>query len=108
MDHYLVELSFVVISIIAAVIIYRWHNSPANTFDLVDALLGADGKVSLFKISQAVALSVSTWGFVILIQQGKLTEWYFTAYMSVWATASVVKTIAAQLGGGGNASPNQG
>ena len=106
MANYLVELSFAVISIVAAIILYRWNKSPSNTFDLIDALLGTDGKVSLFKISQAVALTVSTWGFVILTQQGKLTEWYFTAYMSVWATASVVKTVAAQLGGGGNASPN--
>lgn len=106
MANYIVELSFAIIAIITAIIVYKWNSNTTNTFNLVDAILGIDGKVSLFKISQAVSLSVSTWGFVILVQQGKLTEWYFTAYMSVWATANVIKTVAAQINKGDNASSN--
>jgi hypothetical protein len=103
MDHYLVELSIAFLALVASFVLYKWHTNSSNTFDLTDILLGPDGKVSLYKVSQAVALAVSTWGFIILIQQGKLTEWYFTAYMGVWAGANVVKTVAAQITGGSNA-----
>jgi len=91
--NYLTEISFAVLAMIAAIILYRWQSNASNTFDLTDILLGDDSKASLYKVGQALALSVSTWGFVILVQQGKLTEWYFTAYMTVWAGANVARTI---------------
>jgi hypothetical protein len=73
-----------VIAIAACYMLYRWqHNHP--NFDLSDLLTGDNGKVSLAKFGQAAALIVSTWGFVALVQQGKLTESYFVGYMGIWA-----------------------
>jgi hypothetical protein len=92
-NAYALEASLAFITLIAIVLLYRWHTSKENNFDLTDALLGDDGKVSLFKIGQATALIVSTWGFIILIQQGKLTEIYFTTYMSIWAGINLARNI---------------
>lgn len=64
-------------------ILYRWQRTHPK-FDLSDLLTGDNGKVSLAKFGQTSALLVSTWGFVVLVQQGKLTETYFIGYMSVW------------------------
>lgn len=93
---YLIEGSILIIALLIGLLIYRWNASKENTFSLVDALLGDDGKASLFKIGQAVALATSTFGFLVQVQQGKLTEMYFTTYMTIWATANVVKTIFAK------------
>jgi hypothetical protein len=107
MVNYSVEISLAVISLVVCAILYTWQKDKSNSFDLMDALLGEDGKASLYRIGQATALITSTWGFIVLIQQGKLTEWYFTAYMTVWAGANVVKTIFAQPSGGTNAGTNK-
>jgi hypothetical protein len=72
----------------------------------MDALLDDNGKVSSFKVGQATALVVSTWGFVVLVQQDKLTEWYYTAYMTVWAGVSLAKNMFNT--GAQNASTNKG
>ena len=100
MDNNIVGLSFLSILLVCVLIIYVWNKAEDNTFRLIDALLGPDGKLSIYKLGQAVALVVSTWGFVILTQQGKLTEWYFSAYMGIWVTAGVVKSVTS---GGTNA-----
>lgn len=100
------ELSLAALTVLIGFLVYRWHNDPKNTFNLTDALLGSDNKVSIFKIGQAAALVSSTWGLVVLIQQGKLTEWYFAAYMGVWAGANMIKTVSAQINGGANAGSN--
>ena len=88
-----VELSILFVSIILSVIIYKWHTNPENTFNLAHALMDDTGKTSLFRIGQAVCLISSTWGFVVLIQQGKLTEMYFTTYMGIWAGVGLANKI---------------
>lgn len=42
---------------------------------------------SLGRVGQFIALLTSTWGFIALTIDGKLSEWYVTAYMLVWAGA---------------------
>lgn len=75
--------SLIFLAVLAAWVLYRWQKShPA--FDLADIITGENGKVSLKKIGVAVALVVSTWGFATLVQQGKLSEFYFIGYMAVW------------------------
>jgi hypothetical protein len=48
---------------------------------------------SIHKIGQCLALSVSTWGFVVLTTKGLLTEFYFTGYMTIWAGAVAIDKL---------------
>ena len=93
MNNYIVELSLGFITLVVFWIIYQWQKNNENTFDLTDALLGEDGKVSLYKIGQAAALVVSTWAFVVLVQRDKLTEYYFCGYMGIWSGINLAKNI---------------
>ncbi len=90
---YLTEISLALLSIACVTILIKWHNNPANRFDLTDALMGDDNKVSLYKIGQATALIVSTWAFIIMVQKDKLTEYYFYGYMGVWSGINLAKNI---------------
>lgn len=84
MEKYGAPVMLVALATLVAILLYRWqHNHPK--FDLSDLLTGDNGRVSLAKFGQTAALVVSTWGFAVLIQQGKLTESYFIGYMTVWA-----------------------
>lgn len=50
---------------------------------------------SLHKFGQLVALAISSWGFVYETLQGRMTEWYFGAYMVAWAAAEVANKYIA-------------
>lgn len=45
---------------------------------------------SLHKFGQLVALAMSSWGFVYETLNGRMSEWYFTAYMVAWTGAEAV------------------
>lgn len=75
--------ALVVLALIAAFILLRWQHSHPH-FDLADLITGPNGKVSLKKMGVCAALVVSTWGFATLVQQGKMSEFYFIGYMGVW------------------------
>lgn len=40
---------------------------------------------SIHKIAQLTALVVSTWGFVVLILKGSISETYYIGYMVTWS-----------------------
>lgn len=40
---------------------------------------------SIHKIAQLTALVVSTWGFVVLILKGTISETYYIGYMVTWS-----------------------
>jgi len=50
---------------------------------------------SLNKIGQGLALIVSTWGFLVLVERNLLTEFYFTGYMTVWAGSTALSQYLA-------------
>ncbi len=70
---------------------WLWQRRTDNKFDLLDLVNGGDGRLSLGKTGQLVALLVSTWGFVALTRAGELTEWYFLAYMATWTGVGVAR-----------------
>lgn len=76
------------------IVLWRWQRSHPN-FDLADLITNDDRRVSATKFAQTAALVVSTWGFVTLVQQGKLTEWYFGAYMLAFLGTRVAKDAIA-------------
>ncbi len=72
------------------VLLLTWHRA-ADEFDLRWSVVDATtGKVSLFKLGQLAALIVSTWGFVVLIERDKMTEFYFVGYMLAWSGANIL------------------
>ena len=90
---YLTEISLAFITTVIAILLIRWQFNKDNTFDLSHMLLGDDGKVSLFRFGQLMALITSTWAFITLVQQGKLTEWFFMSYMTIWSGINLAKNI---------------
>lgn len=97
MAAYATHFMLACIVVIAGYLLYTWqHNHPL--FDLADLITGDNGKVSLTKFSRACALIVSTWGFASLIQQGKMSEFYFVLYMAVWTGYDVAKLWASKPG----------
>jgi len=89
------NLSLTVISLVALILLWRWTRSHPE-FDLADLITGDNGKVSATKFAQTGAWVVATWGFVTLIQQGKMTEWFFAGYMGVCFGAKVAKDALAK------------
>lgn len=89
---FLPEISLTLLALFFSVVLYRWQKQN-DDFDLRHVLIGPDGKVSLFKIGQATALSVSSWAFIIMVQQDKLTEYYFLGYMTIWSGINLAKNI---------------
>jgi hypothetical protein len=75
----------IVATLVVLVSAWLWQRDKNNRFDLLDLISGDDGKLSLMRTGQLVALLVSTWGFVSLVRAEKLTEFYFTGYMLAWA-----------------------
>jgi ABC-type Mn2+/Zn2+ transport system permease subunit len=78
------------LAVFAVSLVTSWQRHHPK-FDLSDILTGDNGRVSLSKLGEASALVVSTWGFVVLTQQGKLSESYFIGYMTVWTGARILK-----------------
>lgn len=76
------NLALALIALGALVLMWQWTRSHPD-FDLADLLTGDNGRVSSTKLLKTGAWVVGTWGFVTLIQQGKMTEWYFAGYMGI-------------------------
>lgn len=80
-------LAIVVFFLIIILII--WHKDSDNRIDLKD-LVCKDEKLDEKKFTRLGAWIVSTWGFVYLVFDNKLTEWYFTGYMAIWVGNAIV------------------
>jgi hypothetical protein len=81
------------IAIILSILLYRWHSNPLSKFNLSDAIVDENGKFSLFRAGQATALIISSWAFIILVQQGTLTEYYFYGYMGIWSGVNLARNL---------------
>lgn len=79
----------VIATLVVLISAWLWQRDKKNKFDLLDLISGDDGKLSLAKTGQFVALMVSTWGFVAIIRADKMSEWYFAGYMLAWAGANI-------------------
>lgn len=61
---------------------FKWQMQD-DGFDLKD-IICANGKLSSSKVARFGAFMVSTWCFVYLTANDKLTEWFFMGYMAAW------------------------
>jgi hypothetical protein len=84
------DLSVAVLSVGSLVVfyvLYVWHKAN-HPFDLRQLLLdSATDKISIEKVGYITALIVSSWSFVTMVSKNTLTEWFFTAYIAVFAAA---------------------
>ena len=69
------------------------HRNPNDSFDMKD-LVGREGKLDEKKFTRFGAWVVSTWGFVYLIVNDKLSEWYFIGYMGAWVANAILDKYA--------------
>lgn len=53
--------------------------------DFKDYLRGDDGKTSPTMGFMVGCFLTTTWGFIVLVNKGLLTEWFFNGYIFLWA-----------------------
>jgi hypothetical protein len=70
------------------VFLVKWHVDSENDLDIRSAFM-KDGKLSLAKSGQALALIVSTWVLIYQTRNNRLTDWLFTGYMVAWSGANM-------------------
>ena len=97
MSQELFVVAILLIFMCGVVVTYKATKSKQFKFSLDDMFLNSKGKTSLAQFSIFTALIVSTWGFVALVQEGKMTEWYMTAYLGAFVLHGLgTKYIAGQ------------
>lgn len=78
-------------ALMALLVAYNWQRDAGNEFDLRDLFIDTTTRrMSPEKTAVMVALGVSSWGFISQIQDGKMTEWYFTGYIAAWGLSRAV------------------
>ena len=84
--HVMELLLFVLIAVSALGLVLMHFNpkSPLNLMDLVSVMVDGVRRLDEKKFTRFGAWVVSTWGFTYMVVEGKLTEWYYMGYMSVW------------------------
>ena len=90
-------ITFAIGGLLALLLLWHWTRSHPH-FDLSDLITGTNGKVSATKFAQTGAFIVATWGFATLVEQGKMTEYYFAGYMLAFVGARVTKDALAKPG----------
>lgn len=75
---------------VAVVVLLRtlW-NAKRRGLDLTDLVVGDDGKLSWSKLLACTCGITVTWGFVMKVLDGSITEWYFNGYAAICLGASV-------------------
>lgn len=83
-SHQLITLVglFIVIAPLVWVVIAA-HRDEKFQGTLWDLVSDKKDHLSVFQLGVITALLISSWGFVVLILSDKMTEWYFTIYMTV-------------------------
>jgi membrane-anchored protein YejM (alkaline phosphatase superfamily) len=90
------EIMYVVLTIIlvsCTIYLIRLNNDKRSSIYLLDLVTTA-GILNERKLTRFLTWVVSTWGFIYLLADHKLTEWYFIGYMGAWvANALIGKTV---------------
>ena len=87
-----VLLSFILIGI--SIWLYNKHNDNKSDIDLADLIM-VNGHISDGKLIRVATWVISSWGFIYLVLENSLTEWFFLYYMGAWvANALISKHIS--------------
>lgn len=65
--------------------LYNRNKDESSDIDLADLVIDGDTKrISSSKLIRLGTWLITSWGFVFLVSQGTLEEWYAIAYMGIW------------------------
>lgn len=76
-------------------VLWRLHQSPSG-FRVEDLLLGPDGRASWSKITAIGAFVVAVWVMVALTNSGRMTEWIFAFFVTVYSGVPVAFALIQQ------------
>jgi hypothetical protein len=76
-------------AIFLILLLVLWHKDKSVDFDMKTALM-YEGRFSLSKFGQFIALMTSTWIIIHQTKLGQLSEWLFTGYMLAWSGANLL------------------
>jgi len=86
------EILYSILAILFCITVYalwRLNQDKKSTISLID-LVSINGRLNERKLSRFGAWVVSTWGFVYLIVNNQLSEWYFVGYMGAWVANALI------------------
>jgi hypothetical protein len=89
---FLMYLVLVIVLLVFVRFLLRIDHDKKVTYSLMDLIVD-DGKIQERKVTRLGTWIVSTWGFVYLIIENKLDEWYFVGYMGVWVANAILGKI---------------
>lgn len=84
-------LAAVIIGI--AISVYKMHQDANSRFNVLDLLMEG-GRTSRIATAFMVALVATTWVFIKLAVDGKMTEGYMLAFGGMWVTPIVSRMFA--------------
>lgn len=85
-------LMYVILAMVLGCAVYllrKIDRDNKNNYSLMD-LIVSEGKIQERKVTRLGTWIVSTWGFVYLIIEGKLDEWYFVGYIGSWVANAIL------------------
>jgi hypothetical protein len=85
-------LMYIILVVILGFALYylrKVDKDKKNTYSVMDLIVD-DGKIQERKVTRLGTWVVSTWGFVYLIIEGKLDEWYFVGYIGAWVANAIL------------------
>lgn len=86
------EILYTVLALFFCTTVYalwRLNQDKNSTISIID-LVAVGGRLNERKFSRFGAWIVSTWGFVYLIVNNQLSEWYFVGYMGAWVANALI------------------
>ncbi len=84
-DNAILWMLLIITFLVSLFLMIKWQLTPDNGFDLKD-LICTNGRLSSSKVARFGAFIVSTWCFIYLTANDKLSEWYFMGYMAAWVS----------------------
>jgi hypothetical protein len=82
LDPSLIALTIMTVLVVATVV--SWHRNKPG-FDLSQCIVDSTtNRIAAEKVGFMVVLAVMSWGFVALVLQHQLSEWYATAYGGIF------------------------
>lgn len=81
------------VAVLIAISFYRMHRKDGNGFNILDLLL-ENGRVSRIAAAFNVALVATTWVFLKLSIDNRMTEGFFLAYGGMWVAPIIGKLLS--------------
>ncbi len=85
---------FLLMMFVGLLFILVYTQFKKDGFDLRYLISDDQKRPSLHKIGQLTALMVSTWAFVFEVLHNQMTDTFYTVYMGIWASITVLNKWA--------------